>query len=133
MLVYQIPYSCGKYYMGETMRRLGTRLKEHKDACERCLTDKSAIAEHVWNQHHPITWDGTEIIDKARREDELGLKEAFHIQMSNNDFNRDVGEELPRCWTSLARTLNRPHRVRGLSQIIFPTVSVLMTLRGGGV
>ena len=86
-VVYQIPCSCGKYYIGETTRRLGTRLKEHKDACERCLTDKSAVAEHAWHQHHPITWDGTKIIDQARREDELRLKEAFHIQMSNNDFN----------------------------------------------
>ena len=91
------------YYIGETTRRIGTRLKEHKDACERCLTDKSAVAEHAWHQHHPITWDGTKIIDQARREDELRL---IHIQMSNNDFNR---EELPRCWTSLVRTLNRPH------------------------
>ena len=58
------------------MSRLGTRLKEHKDACERCLTDKSAVAEHAWNQHHPVTWDGTKIIDQA---DELRLKETFHI------------------------------------------------------
>ena len=31
-VVYKIPCSCGKFYLGETLRRLGTRIKEHKDA-----------------------------------------------------------------------------------------------------
>ena len=32
-IVYRIPCSCGKAYIGETKRRLETRLKEHRDAC----------------------------------------------------------------------------------------------------
>ena len=32
-VVYQVPCTCGKIYIGETVRRLDTRLKEHKDAC----------------------------------------------------------------------------------------------------
>ena len=32
-VVYQVPCSCGKVYIGETIRRLETRIKEHKDAC----------------------------------------------------------------------------------------------------
>ena len=47
-VVYEIPCMCGKVYIGETKRRLGTRLKEHKDACVKGQTDKSAIAEHAW-------------------------------------------------------------------------------------
>ena len=34
-VVYRIPCSCGQVYIGETKRRLETRLKEHRDACER--------------------------------------------------------------------------------------------------
>ena len=30
---YQIPCSCGKVYIGEMVRRLETRIKEHRDAC----------------------------------------------------------------------------------------------------
>ena len=37
-----------KVYIGETKRKLETRLKEHKDVCIKYLTDKSAIAEHTW-------------------------------------------------------------------------------------
>ena len=36
-VVYEVPCTCGKVYIGETKRRLGTRLKEHKDACAKCL------------------------------------------------------------------------------------------------
>ena len=32
-VVYWIPCSCGKAYIGETKRKLETRLKEHWDAC----------------------------------------------------------------------------------------------------
>ena len=44
-VVYEVPCTCGKVYIGETKRRLGTRIKEHKDACVRYHIDKSAIAE----------------------------------------------------------------------------------------
>ena len=33
-VVYRIPCSCGKAYIGETKWRLETRLKEHRDACQ---------------------------------------------------------------------------------------------------
>ena len=35
MVVYRIPCSYGKVYIGKTIRRMELRLKEHKDACSR--------------------------------------------------------------------------------------------------
>ena len=61
-VVYEVPCTCGKVYIGETKRRLGTRLKEHKDACVKYHTDKSAIAEHAWTNDHPINWAETKIL-----------------------------------------------------------------------
>ena len=106
-VVYQVPCSCGKVYIGETVRRLGTRLAEHKDACRKCNTEKSAIAEHAWSEHHPICWGQTRVIDRAGRQDQLRLKEALHIQLEQVDghFNRDIGTELPDCWLSLLRLM----------------------------
>ena len=49
-VVYQIPCQCGKVYVGETQRRLETWVKEHKDACSKGHAEKSAIAEHTWDQ-----------------------------------------------------------------------------------
>ena len=61
-VVYEVPCTCGKVYIGETKRRLGTRIKEHKDTCVKSLTDKSAIAEHAWTNDHPINWAETKIL-----------------------------------------------------------------------
>ena len=56
------------------------RLKEHQDACERGVMEKSAVAEHVWENHHPIHWEETIVLDHGRGQ-ELLVKEALHIQM----------------------------------------------------
>ena len=99
-VVYEVPCTCGKVYIGETKRRLETRLKEHKDACIKCLADKSAIAEHAWTNDHPINWTETRVLQRASRTMELVLKEALSIRTTpeNARFNRDEGYELPGCW-----------------------------------
>ena len=83
--------------MKQLYRRLETRLREHKDACKRGETEKSAVAEHAWTEEHPILWDQTKVIDRANRQDVLRFKEALHIQTSNGHFNRDVGTDIPQC------------------------------------
>ncbi len=66
-VVYQIPCQCGKVYVGETQRRLETRVKEHRDACNKGDTGKSAIAEHQWDQQHQVNWEDTRVLDRASR------------------------------------------------------------------
>ena len=97
---YQIPCQCGKVYVGETQRRLETRIKEHRDACNKGDTWKSAIAEHQWDQQHQVDWDATRVLDRAARPVQLKVKEALHIKKmpANNRLNRDGGYELPGCW-----------------------------------
>ena len=51
---------------GETKQRLETRLKEHRDACERGKMEKSAVAEHAWENHHSIDWEETTVLDHGR-------------------------------------------------------------------
>ncbi len=61
----------------------------------------SAIAEHVWQQHHPIKWEEVRVVDRASKNRELKIKEALYIHMThdNNKFNRDIGLEV--CWLSM--------------------------------
>ena len=82
------------------------RLKEHRDACERGMMVKSAVAEHAWENHHQIHWEETIVLDHSRGQ-ELLMKEALHIQMTPTEerFNRDGGLEFPGCWTTLMRRL----------------------------
>ena len=97
-VVYRVPCSCGEAYIGETVRRLETKVKEHRDACQKGALEKSALAEHAWMNHHPIKWEEVSVIDRARTAKELLVKEAIHIQLNHPSLNRDGGLELPRCW-----------------------------------
>ena len=79
-------------YIGETKQRLGTRLKEYRHPCRRGMMEKSAVAEHAWENHHPIDWEETTVLDHGRGQ-ELLLKEALHILMTPSDgcLNQDGG------------------------------------------
>jgi len=103
-VVYCIPCSCSQVYIRETRQRLEMRLKEHQGACERRMMEKSAVAEHVWESHHPIDWKETMVLDHGRGQ-ELLVKEALHIQMtlSQERFNQDVGLEVSGCWITVMR------------------------------
>ena len=83
-VVYQIPCQCGKVYVGETQRRLETRVKEHQ-----------------------VDWDATRVLDRAARPVQLKVKEALHIEKTpeNNKLNRDGGYELPGCWIATMKKL----------------------------
>ena len=78
-VVYEVPCSCGKVYICETKRRLETRLKEHKEACIKGQTTKSAIAKHAWMEGHLINWDGSRILQHISHTMELVMKEAMCI------------------------------------------------------
>ena len=82
-VVHWVPCSCSKAYIGETVRRLETRMKEHRDACRKGALEKSALAEHAWESHHLIKWEEAIVVDQARSPKELLLKEAIHIQLLN--------------------------------------------------
>ena len=56
-VVDRISCSCGKTYIGETKSRDETRLKEHWDACQRGMLERSAVAEHAWKYHQSIRWE----------------------------------------------------------------------------
>ena len=85
------PCSCEKTYIGETTRRLETRMKEHQEACCRGMLERSAVAEHAWTHHHPIKCEDTRVIDLARRPKVLQLKKALHIQTGAEELlNRDA-------------------------------------------
>lgn len=55
--------------------------------------------------HRTINWEETSVLDRARRQGELLLKEAQHIQMTPavESFNQDTGLDIPGFWTTLMR------------------------------
>ena len=68
-------------------------------------TEKSAIAEHQWDQQ--VKWEDVRVLDRATRPVQLKVKEALHIQTTpaNNSLNNDGGYELPGCWIMTVKKL----------------------------
>jgi hypothetical protein len=60
--VYQIPCSCGKYYIGQTGRSFQACLKEHIVDTTHNRISKSTISEHSFNSKHLIFFDQTKIL-----------------------------------------------------------------------
>ena len=122
-VVYRIPCSCGLVYIGETKRSLETCLKEHQAACRRREMEKSAIAEHTWTKKHSPDWDNISIIDQARNNTTLLVKEALHISLARQHtlLNRDQGTAISNCWRLLLRRASQQLRHDPTSQPRPPT------------
>ena len=82
-------------YIGETVRTLKTRTSEHQKHTRDGNTQKSAVAEHVWNHQHDIDWDNTKVLDMNTKWTERKFMEAWYIRSTPNTFNRDKGVEIP--------------------------------------
>ena len=106
-VVYKVPCTCRKVYIGDSTCWPETRLKEHKDACIKGFTDKSIIGEHAWMEDHPICWNDTKILQRASQTTELVVKEALCIQTTpeSSYFNRNGGYDIPNCWIAMFKKL----------------------------
>ena len=87
-VVYSIPCSiCNEVYIGQTGRRLETRLKEHKAAVKLARTEISAVAEHVWLQ---IDFQSTAILAQENDCKKRCFMESWHIQ-TQSCMNQELG------------------------------------------
>ena len=57
---------------------LKIRWKEHQDAREKGVMEKSAVLDNVWENHHPIHWEKTTVLDNARGRELLGEGGSAH-------------------------------------------------------
>ena len=66
------------------------------------MMEKLAVVEHARENHHPIHWEETTVLDHGRGQ-ELLVKEALHIQMTPSEerFNWDGGLVVPGCWIAV--------------------------------
>ena len=105
---YKVPCAnCDKTYLGETGRKLGVRLHEHKTEVESktkraytrsqrtaSLTEysKSALTDHANQANHAIDWKKTTVIDREQDRPTRWIEEAVHIcKEGHRAMNRDEG------------------------------------------
>ena len=122
--------SCEKCYIGETGRKFGTRLKEHKTEVESITSklftrnqrasslseqNKSALTDHASHDNHMINRPADTILDRESDKSTRWIKQAVHIRKEGRQsLNRDEGsytlshtyttDFLPRHITVMART-----------------------------
>ena len=91
-VVYNIPcLSCPKSYIGQTARLLEIRVKERRAAVKKCETATSAVAEHVWVEHHQMHWNSVTILaSREANKDQRCCLESWFIQ-NNPTMNRELG------------------------------------------
>ena len=106
--VYKVPCAnCDKSYVGETGRKFGVRLHEHRTEVEsktqrvqtrsrqsasRLVQNKSALTDHACQENHVIDWSKAAVIDRESDRFTRWIKEAVHIRKEGQRaMNRDEG------------------------------------------
>ena len=105
-MVYEIPCGdCELTYVGETLRTVTHRVKEHRRAVVKGDIQALAIASHVWQEEHKINFDKARVIDRATRITERRVKEALHRnQMRKGEvMNVDAGLTLSEQWKGVIK------------------------------
>jgi hypothetical protein len=113
-VVYRIPLTCGKVYIGESGQLWGERKHQHQEAILKHDINKSAIVEHFEQceercQKGPpnVIWDEEKIL---AREGNIGIRramESLHIKLQNKKggtVNRNSGQpELNSIWNKVIK------------------------------
>lgn len=101
--IYKVPCECERLYIGETGRPLQVRIKEHQKLVAKGETDKSRLAQHVWDEHHRVKWDEASIIAKEDRTKKRKLKEAAFMVTTNNTISTP-SIQLSNIWLPVVRS-----------------------------
>ena len=128
-LVYQVAcLNCKQVYIGETGRKLETRIAEHRKEAEKVTNTiktrskstsestsefKSAIAEHMRNNNHLMDWNNVKVLVRESVVSHRKVREACRVRMlaSGVPMNRDDGGyELSHLWDPLLRSASKPPR-----------------------
>jgi hypothetical protein len=67
--------------------------------------EKSVVAEHSVNTGHQIDFSNITILDRTSGYMDRIVKEAIHIRLNRENFNRDNGFNLSRAWFPITRML----------------------------
>lgn len=99
--VYEIPCgSCTKTYVGQTNRRVSSRIYEHKIAV-RNKDKSSTLAQHVIEHNHTIDFDSSVVLAQEKYTVPRIYREAIEITRRSHAMNkRDDAQRLPNSWKS---------------------------------
>lgn len=89
-VVYSVPCGTGdgKVYIGQTGRKLDTRISEHKNDVKR-KDNRTGLTQHTLYDGHVFNFNETKIIERIANQESRLAAEAFHIKLvgENNTVN----------------------------------------------
>ena len=87
-IVYKISCNdCNASYVGQTKRRLGTRVGEHINNIKQHNSKLSVISQHRIEKSHQFKWDDVEILDTESNYHKRLISEMIYIKTQENSLN----------------------------------------------
>ncbi|XP_053685905.1 uncharacterized protein LOC128735447 [Sabethes cyaneus] len=93
-VVYSIPCGTddGKVYIGQTGRRLETRIAEHKNDAKK-KEAISGLAQHTIQSGHMFDFDNTRILERVENQESRETAEMFHIKILGEEKTGNLQRE----------------------------------------
>ena len=96
--IYMIPCrDCQQKYIGQTSKKIETRITEHKNAIKRHDL-RSLPATHTYDNCHTFNWNETHLLGRAKTKHAREFKEAWY-STDDNTINRHI--DIPTVYLQL--------------------------------
>lgn len=93
-VVYKINCSnCHVSYVGQTKRKLRTRIAEHRNDIRKNANNLSVISTHRLNFNHDFDWNNVRVLDKERSYCKRLISEMIHIKKQKEGINLQTDTE----------------------------------------
>ena len=104
-VVYKINcLNCESSYVGQTKRKLKTRIKEHKADIRKPSSEISVVSRHRMNEMHELDWDNIRILDREQSLAKRRISEMIHIKRQTSGINKQSDTEgLPEVYFPLLK------------------------------
>jgi len=82
-IVYKISCNdCDATYVGQTKRKLNTRITEHRNQINSKSSNKTVITEHRLRYNHEFDWTNVEILDRETFHWKRIISEMLNIRLN---------------------------------------------------
>lgn len=98
-VIYKIPCSCGRLYIGQTKRPMQVRATEHKRNIQNHQTRNSTLAEHFWSDGiHDFDFTNMQTITREAHTNRRQIKESAFIFLNSDNCVSTPSVYFDRVW-----------------------------------